>query len=142
MKRFASVALIPLFAGYLFAQAEQTTRTETTTTTTNWNGTLVDAGCYTTHTAHRETTESEPGKTTTTKSSSETMNCPVTTTTTNFGLLTPSGQFVRFDDSSNTRVIEVVKSKKWDKLMNEHKPVRVHIAGTKNGDVVVVKTIQ
>ena len=140
MKRFAAVALVPLFAGYLFAQAQQT-RTETTTTTT-WNGSLVDAGCYTTHTSNREVTESEPDKTKTTQTRTETTECPVTTTTTTFGLVTPEGKYVRFDEPSNTRVIEVVKTKKWDKSINEKKPVRVRVVGSSNGDVVVIKTIQ
>ena len=139
MKRFAAVALVPLFAGYLFAQSQQT-RTETTTTTT-WNGSLVDAGCYTTH-ANREVTESEPNKTKTTQTTTETTECPVTTTTTTFGLVTPEGKYVRFDEPSNTRVIEVVKTKKWDKSINEKKPVRVRVVGSTNGDVVVIKTIQ
>ena len=138
MKKFAAVALVPLCAGYLFAQ--QQTRTETTTTTT-WNGTLVDAGCRTTHTANRETTESNAGQTRTTQTKTETTDCPVTMTTTTFGLLTPEGKYVRFDEPSNTRVIEVVKSKKWNKLMNEKKPVKVRVVGASNGDYVVIKQI-
>ena len=55
---------------------------------------------------------------------------------------TPVGKYVRFDEPSNTRVIEVVKSKKWDKSINEKKPVRVRVVGSANGDVVVIKTIQ
>src|SRR5437762_7228016 len=94
MKRFAAVALVPLFASFLWAQAEQS-RTETTTTTT-WNGTLVDAGCRSTHTEHRstETTNPEEGttKTTTTKTNTVNTECPVTTTTTTFGLMTSDGK--------------------------------------------------
>src|SRR5437899_3252998 len=140
MQRFASVVLIPLCAGFLYAQAEQTTRTETTTTT--WNGTLVDAGCRTTQTANRESTTSTPGKTQTTQTKTETVECPVTMTTTSFGLLTPDGKYVRFDDPGNTRIVEMVKAKKWDKFIEEHKPVKVRIVGTANGDVVVIKQIQ
>jgi len=62
MKKLTAIAIAPLFAGFLFAQSEQSaqreTKTETTTTTQNtWNGTLVDASCRTTNTAHRESTE-------------------------------------------------------------------------------------
>jgi len=141
MQRFVGLALIPLCAGFLFAQAEQTTRTETTTTTT-FNGTLVDAGCRTTQTANREVTTSTPEKSQTTQTKTETTECPITTTTTNFGLMTSDGKFVRFDEPSNTRVVEVMKSKKWDKLMEDHKPVKVRIVGNANGDVVVIKQIQ
>ncbi len=147
MKKLASVAVIPLFAGFLFAQADQTTQTTTTTTTTNWNGTLVDAGCRDT-TQHREaTTTSNPDanttRTETTKTTTHSTECPVTTTTTSFGLLTPSGEYVKFDDPSNTRVIEVMKgNKKWTKYMSDKEPVRVHVVGKKKGDVIVIEKIQ
>jgi len=162
MQKLIGVALIPLCAGFLFAQAEQapktdtdrnqadrsqterTTKTETTSTTlsSTYAGTLVDAGCRTTHSADRQETTSTPDKTQTTQSKSETTECPITNTTTNFGLMTSDGKFVRFDEPSNTRVVQVMKSKKWDKLMEEHKPVNVRVTGTANGDVVVIKEIQ
>src|SRR5258708_40220809 len=110
MKKFAAIAVIPLFAGFLFAQNQ--TRTETTTTT--WNGTLVDAACQNTHTEHHaSSTQTNPDQSVTTKSESsrsETVNCPVTTTTTTFGLLTPVVRYIRFDEPSNARVIEIVKT--------------------------------
>jgi hypothetical protein len=144
MKRIAIAALCPLFAGFLWAQADQT-RTETTTTTT-YNGTLVDAGCQSTHTEHRssETTNPAEGvtKTTTTKTNTESSECPVTTTTTSFGLMTPEGKYVRFDDPSNTKFVEIVKSKKWDRDMEAKKPLKVQVVGMPNGDYVVVKTIK
>ena len=102
MKKLTSIAVIPLFAGFLWAQSDQSTKTtesQSTTTTTEssnntWNGTLVDAGCRTTQTAHRESTDtSHPDenttKTTTTKTNTYSTECPVTTTTTTFGLMTP-----------------------------------------------------
>ena len=153
MKKLTSIAVIPLFAGFLWAQSDQTTRsTQTTTTTTTqnntWNGTLVDAGCHTTQTANRETTDtSHPDanttKTSTTKTNTYTTECPVTTTTTTFGLLTPEGQYVTFDEPSNTKIIEVVKhNKKWNKNFESKQPVKVRVVGNKKGDVVVVESIQ
>ena len=143
MKRFAIVALTPLFATFLWAQDQ--TRTETTTTTT-YNGTLIDAGCRSTHTEHRssETTNPAEGvsKTTTTKTNTESTDCPVTTTTTSFGLMTSDGKYVRFDNPSNTRIVEIVKSKKWDKDIEVKRPVHVQVVGTPSGDYVVVKTIK
>ena len=146
MKKWAVLAMVPLFAGFLLAQ-DQTTRTETKTTTTTWNGTLIDANCYTTHTEHKETTNSanREGTTTTRTETTHTENtqCPVTTTTTTFGLLTPSGQYVRFDNPSNTRIIEVVKgNKRWVKDMEDHQPVKVTVVGSPSGDVVVLKEIK
>jgi len=148
MKRFAVAAVIPLFAGFLWAQTEQTTtRTETTTSRNAFGGTLVDASCRSTHTEHKETSSSTPDGTTTrtetTQTTRDSMDCPVTETTTSFGLVTPDGKFVRFDEPSNTRVVEVVKNKKeWHKLMKDRKPVKVHVTGNANGDTIVVREIK
>jgi hypothetical protein len=143
MQKFAAVALVALVSGYMYAQ--QADRTETTTTTTTWNGTLVDNSCRTTHSEHKSTESTQPDRNTsqtkTTTTNTATTECPVTMTTTNFGLLTTDGKYVRFDEPSNTRIVEVVKSKKWDKLMSEKKPVKVRVVGNANGDVVVIKTI-
>ena len=144
MKKLATVAAIPLFAGFLFAQAQadQTTRTETTITKTTWNGTLVDAGCRTTHTENKQTTSDESKTTTKTETTHQT-ECPVTTTTTTFGLMTPEGQYVRFDEPSNTKIVEMVKTnKKWSKFISDREPLKVRVVGTPNGDVVVLETIR
>src|SRR5215831_10867343 len=143
MKKFAAVALVPLFAGFLCAQTEQTT----TTTTTTYNGTLVDAGCRTTHTQTKDTSVSNPDENTTrtrtTTTNTEKTECPVTATTTSFGLLTPERKYVAFDQPSNTRIVEVVKgNKKWVRYMNEHQPIQVHVVGKPSGKVVVMETIR
>ena len=63
--KFATLALIPVFACFLGAQTNQSQTTQTTTTTTtngeqvNLNGTLIDQGCYTTHTQHKETNSND-----------------------------------------------------------------------------------
>jgi hypothetical protein len=150
MKRFASMALIPLFAGFLWGQANQTeTRTTTTTKTTTLNGTLLDAGCYTTHTEHKETTTTTPqdenrtSTTTTTKTTNKVVECPVTVTTTTFGLLTPEGQYVRFDEPSNTRIIEIVKGNKvWTREITDRAPIKVRVVGKHHGDVIVMESIR
>jgi hypothetical protein len=143
MKKFATVALIPLCVGFLWAQAEQqttTTETQTTTSSRNWDGTLMDAACQSSHSEHKEstTTDQSTGTTRTETSQSETVNCPVSSTTTSFGIMTPEGKFVRFDDTSNTRIVEVVKkNKKWEK----NNP-RVRVVGKANGDVIVLDSIR
>ncbi len=153
MIRVAAITMIPLFAGFLYAQQNETTHSEshTSTTRTTYNGTLVDAGCYATHTEHHESsssTKSDEGVTSRSESShSETTNsnadCPVTTTSTSFGLLTPDGRYVRFDAPSNTRIVETVKTNKsWSKYMNDKKPISVQVVGTPNGDVVVMDSIR
>jgi hypothetical protein len=136
MKQFAIVAAIPLLAGYLCA-APQATQTETTTTTTI-NGTLLDQGCVTTHT--KETSSNEASQTEVNRYVTE---CPVTTSSTTFSLLTPEGKIVRFDDESNARVVEMVKGNKhWTTYITERKPIKVHVVGSHKGEFIVVKTIQ
>jgi hypothetical protein len=148
MIKFSAVALIPLFAGFLYAQADQTTtKTETQTTTSNFNGTLVDASCRTTRTEHNTSSTSSPDenttKTETTHSTSNTVDCPVTATTTSFGMMSPDGKYVRFDDPGNTKVIEIMKSnKKWSHYIATHEPLRVRVVGHPDGDTVVVQSIQ
>jgi hypothetical protein len=147
MKKLASVAVIPIFAGFLWAQSDQVTKTETTTTKTTYNGTLMDAGCLSKHTERSETTSTNtPGQTTTstkTETTNQVTECPVTTTTTTFALQTPEGQYVRFDEPSNTRIVEVVKGNKtWTELINDRKPLKVRIVGAPKGEVVVLESIQ
>ncbi len=157
MKKLA-VAVIPLFASFLLfgqsqSQTTQSTETHSTTTTTSssntWNGTLIDASCHTTHSEHKESTSTSANRdagtsTTRTESShSEVTECPVTTTTTAFAVVTPEGQTVRFDEPSNTKIVEIVKgNKKWTQAMSEHQPVKVTVVGQPNGDVVVMKSIR
>ncbi len=146
MKKFAvltALTMIPLFASFLLAQE----RTEETTTKTTYNGTLIDAACQTTHTEHKETsTETNPDASTTTKTRTThttTVDCPATTTTTTFGLLTTDGRFIRFDDPSNTKVVEIVKeNKKWNKFLTDRTPLKVSVVGTSHGDTVVLESIR
>jgi hypothetical protein len=153
MTKFAAVAVIPLFAGFLYAQdqpaqsEQSTTRTETRTTTNTWNGTLLDANCRTTHTEHNSSSTSSPDENTTrtetTHTTTNSVDCPVTTTTTTFGFMTPDGQFMRFDDASNTRIIGMVKSnKQWTKYIAGREPLKVRVVGRPDGDTVVLESIQ
>src|SRR5436305_1579465 len=105
VKQIAVVAIVPLFAGFLLAQQPRS-ETQTTTTTTTWNGTLIDAGCHSSHSESKETKSDERGtKSQTTRT--ESLDCPVAETTTTFGLVTADGKFVRFDNASNSRIIEM-----------------------------------
>jgi len=152
MKKLTAIAIAPLFAGFLFAQAEQSaqreSKTETTTTTNTWNGTLVDASCRTTHSAHRESNETSKVDENTTKetkttSDSSSVECPVTTTTSAFGIMTSDGKYIPFDDPSNTKVVQVMKSNKnWSKNLEDRKPVSVRVVGNQKGDVIVVESIK
>jgi len=134
--RPGSLLLIPLAAAVLFAQARTTT---TTTTNTTWNGTLVDASCQSTE--HRETTQINPDRSTTTRTETtrtENGECPVSASTSSFGLMTPDGRFIRFDNPSNARAVEFVKS---NKSFSSGAPLRVSIVGTSHGDLAVVESL-
>lgn len=141
MKKLVMLAVVPLFAGYLCAQTESQT---TTTTTKTYNGTLVDAGCYTTHTSqNRETTTDANGTTTRRSETTVATSCPVTETTTEFGVVAPSGQFVQFDQPSSERVVEMVKKHhKWHEYITEKKPINVRVVAVPNGNTIVVREIQ
>jgi hypothetical protein len=152
MKKLTAIAIAPLFAGFLFAQAEQSaqreSKTETTTTETTWNGTLVDAGCRTTHTAHRESSETSKvdentTRTTKTTSDSSRTECPATVTSTSFGIMTADGKYIPFDQTSNTKVIEVMKSNRdWRGNAESKKPVSVTVVGNQRGDAIVIHSIK
>ena len=149
--KVATLAIMSVFVACLGAQTTQTTETKTTTVTSsgqqdgtvvNLNGTLVDSSCVSTHSRHKETDSDDSG-TKTTETTRVTTDCPVTTTTTSFGLLTSDGRVMRLDDAGNTRVVEMFKTNKdWRNYMEGRKPVRVRVVGTPNGDVVVVKEIR
>jgi len=147
MTKFSAMALIPLCAGFLYAQAEQTTTKTETTSTSNFNGTLVDASCRTTQTEHNTSSSSNPdentSKTETTHTTTSSVDCPVTATTTSFGMMTPDGKYVRFDDPGNTKVIAIMKNnKKWNHYIATHEPLQVRVIGHPDGDTVVVQSIQ
>ena len=127
--RFSTLAVFSAFAGLLCAQTRIETRT--TTTKTNWNGTLVDATCQRTNTV---TTNSRGSTTTRT----EVIECPVTSDTRSYGLLTSDGKYVRFDDSSNARVAEMIRS---DRNRFGSGPMRVSVVGTANGDVAIIESL-
>jgi hypothetical protein len=136
------------FVGCLGAQTSQQSESKTTTTTAatnapvNLDGTLVDQSCYTTHT-HTKETNSDPNSTTTTVTTKDSSDCPVTTSTKTFSLRTPDGKMVRFDDASNTRVVQMMKSDKdFNDDMNGHRPVRVRVVAMPNGEVMVIKDIK
>jgi len=141
--KLATIALVPLLAGYLGAQTSQSeSKTTTTTNTVNLDGTLIDQSCYTKHTQTRET-NSDANSTTTTRTEREETNCPVNASTTSFGLMTPDGKVVHFDDASNARVVEMLKTdKEWQDDVNGHKPVKVRVVAMPNGDMMVIKEIK
>lgn len=138
-----AIATLPLCAGLLFAQDQSRIETRTTTTKSTWNGTLVDAACQSTRSTERkESRDADNNRTVTTTTRTEIVDCPVTTTTTTFGLLTADGRYVRFDNLSNARVVEIVKrDKTLDTYLTNRTPLHVKVIGTANGEVAVVDSL-
>src|SRR5262249_10892893 len=52
------------------------------------------------------------------------------------------GRFIRFDNPSNTRVVEIVRNNKsFDRYIAERAPLQVSVIGTTQGDVAVVDSL-
>jgi hypothetical protein len=127
MKKFAMLAVVPLFAGYLCAQTESEGATKT------WTGTLVDATCYTT--PHAPANDAD-------RSQSDNA-CTVTRATTSFGVAPASGEFMAFDQPSNDRVLDMIrKQNRWHEFITEKKPIPVRVIGVPNGNVIVIREIE
>jgi hypothetical protein len=140
--KYITIAALPLCAGLLFAQQQSRIETRTTSTKSTWNGTLVDAACQSTRTERKESRDADNNRTVTTTTRTEIVDCPVTTTTTTFGLLTADGRYVKFDNLSNARVVEIVKrDKTLDTYLTNRTPLHVKVVGTANGDVAVVDSL-
>jgi hypothetical protein len=155
MKKFAALAAVPLFAGFLFAQeAQQVAQSSQTTTTTTrtessqsnmmdnqeYNGVLVDANCYTTRTKDTASHE-ENGASNSTETTKVATTCPATTQTTTFGLLTPEGKYVSFDPAGNTQVMQIVKTdRNWQQSFESHRPVKVRVSH--HGDKIEIKEMK
>ena len=145
--KILSIATAALFVGGCLC-AQQSSQSTTTTTTTvapvNMEGTLIDQGCVTSHTHSRETT-TNPDSTTTTTTETTKYNseCPATTSTTSFALMTPEGRMIHFDPASNSRVVGVLRTDRtFTNDMQEHRPVKVRIVATPDGNVMIIKNIK
>jgi hypothetical protein len=84
-----------------------------------------------------------PDRSVTTRAThAHTVECPATTATTTFGLLTSDGRLIRFDEPSNARVIEIVNSNQsMNRYLVERTPLSVSVVGADNGDVAIVESL-
>jgi len=90
--------------------------------------------------SHTNTTGSVTRTETTTTDS---VDCPVTPTTSSFGVMTSDGRYIRFDPASNTRVTEIVKTNKsWSRNLQDRRPITVRVVGSPDGDTLVVDSIR
>jgi hypothetical protein len=57
--------------------------------------------------------------------------------------MTEDGKVIAFDEPSNMKVVEVMKSNKdWSKNLDARQPVKVRVVGNQRGDVIVVESIK
>ena len=108
--------------------------------TTNYKGVLVDMACAsrmaTPEAGHAPSTE--PGHPAANGSS----DCPVSSSTTEFGLKMEDGKTVRFDLVGNQRAQDSVKNdKSWNKDISANKPIHAKVNGVMTGDKIVVASI-
>jgi hypothetical protein len=136
----------------------QTRSTESTSASTNlpemktttFRGTLVDmncaagspAGAATAATRTANPPSPDQANTANRAASDSGAACPVTASTTNFGMKLQDGTTVRFDLVGNQRAQDAVKSnKKWTKLLAENKPINAKVSGAMSGEKLIVSSI-
>lgn len=113
MNKFVSAAAIPLLAGCLWAQSQQTKAPKPQTTI--WTGMLVET----------------VGNST---------SYPVTVS---FVLKTDDGKRIPFDKDSNAKIEGALKVKtNWSQNVVKIKPTRVSVMGTEKGGVISIQSIE
>ena len=76
------------------------------------------------------------------RSAGDMSNCPLTSSSSQFGLKMDNGQVVRFDLVGNQRAQDELKNnKKWTSAVTSSKPITVKISGVMQGDKLIVSSI-
>jgi hypothetical protein len=112
MSKFVAAMVIPLLAGCLWAQSQQTKAPKPQTT--SWKGMLIETiGNSTSY--------------------------PVTVS---FVLITEDGRRIPFDEDSNEKISGLLKVKtNWSTNIEKIKPTRVTLMGTEKGGIISVEDI-
>lgn len=151
---------------------QQETRTETQTGTTatgqqqpprhartdpakahTYKGTLVDASCATAKagipaappSAERAATETmgTMGTPAHVDVKAISQSCPVTSTTTDFSLVTSDGRLYRIDQAGDAKVASEMKTnKKWSKDISQNKHITASVKGVLQGDTLQVESVK
>jgi hypothetical protein len=118
--------------------------------TSTFKGVLVDMSCASPAAGAQPAQPADTGKTkasdesnTANRSASESgTNCPVSASSTNFGMKLDDGRTVRFDLVGNQRAQDEVKNnKRWNKAISENKTIQAKVSGVLNGDKLIVSSI-
>ena len=114
--------------------------------TTNFKGVLVDMGCA----GHSSGTAStapagaaaDQSQSANRAASDSGSDCPVTASSTQFGLKMDDGKTVRFDLVGNQRAQDAIKNEKsWNKELTANKPIHAKVSGVMSGDKLIVSSI-
>lgn len=148
MKTFQVTAVISLFTGYLWAQAQQTDQFNIKTNETTWKGTLVDS-CRSSYNDSQKSSRNTNRDTSTTKNlknqfTSNATSYPGTTPTVlMYGLITEDGKCIPFDQDSSEKISGLMKMKKdWSENTVKINPTKVEVVGTENDNTIAVDEIK
>jgi hypothetical protein len=147
MKTFTATAVISLFAGYLWAQVQQTDQLHIKTKTTTWKGTLVDSGCRSSDSNSQKSSRNTNPDANTTKTlknqfASNSISYPGTTSNALYGLITEDGKCIPFDLGSSEKVSGLLKIKTdWSQNTVKIQGIRVEVVGTEHDNAIAVEEI-
>ena len=67
---------------------------------------------------------------------SHTRECAITCSRSGYGLVTPDGKFLKFDEAGNARTLAALKK------LSKEKDLKAKVTGTVNGEVLKVESIE
>ena len=118
--------------------------------TATFKGVLVDMSCASHASSSTGTSPADSGaapapdqKNSANRAASDSgSSCPVSASTSEFGMKMDDGRTVRFDLVGNQRAQDAVKNDKgWNKDISANKPIHAKISGVLNGDKLIVSSI-
>jgi hypothetical protein len=115
--------------------------------TTMFKGVLVDMSCAsqasnTTPPADSAAPASGKASSADRAASDSGSNCPVSSSSSKFGMKLDDGRTVRFDLVGNQRAQDTLKTDKgWNKSLTANQPIHAKVSGVLNGDKLIVSSI-
>ncbi len=106
--------------------------------TSSFKGILVDMSCAS-NSSSSAATASDQKNTANRDSGSD---CPVSASSSQFGMKMDEGKTVKFDMVGNQRTQDMIKNDKgWNKEITANKPIHAKVDGALNGDKLIVSSI-
>lgn len=70
-------------------------------------------------------------------------SCPITSSTTDFALVTSDGRFLQLNDEGDAKVASEMKTNnKWNKAINSNKRITASVRGSLEGDTLQVESVK